>query len=65
MKNKLIVIGWMGIKVCYLNVSKEEAIRRCTESGVMDSDELEENPDVIKEIEFDDMFYAYDVWEDN
>lgn len=30
--NKLIAIGWRGVKTCYLNVTREEAIRRYTES---------------------------------
>jgi hypothetical protein len=65
MKNKLISIGWLGIKRCYLNVSREEAIRRFVR------DECDGNPEItdetltkdrlIEEFEFDDEFYAYDV----
>lgn len=61
-KNKLIILGFLGLKKCYLNIPLEEAIFRYkTEidfSG--DGDDLEES---VKEIEFDDEFEAYDVWE--
>lgn len=56
-KNKLIVIGWMGGMTAYLNVSREEAIRRYTT----------ENDDTysVKEIEFDNEFEVYDAWAKN
>jgi hypothetical protein len=64
-KNKLISIGWLGVKRCYLNVPREEAIRRYAR------DEYDGNPGItdesltkdrlIEEFEFDDEFHAYDV----
>lgn len=59
MKNKIIAIGWTGLKRCYLNISREEALDRYkAEQGDhgFDADEVP-----IKEIEFDDVFEAYDV----
>ncbi|MEQ1950961.1 hypothetical protein [Mesorhizobium sp. CN2-181] len=64
MKNKLIVIGWLGVKQCYLNVSREEAIRRYVEKK--DSSSVDETYlkqfDLIEEFEFGDEFSAYDAW---
>ncbi len=62
MKNRLISIGWMGVKQCYLNVPREEAIRRYL------ADCPNEGPEVvaegyIEEFEFDDEFGAYAVWD--
>ena len=31
-KNRLVIIGWMGTKRAYLNVERDEAIRRYCES---------------------------------
>jgi hypothetical protein len=28
MQNKLVVVGYLGSKIAYLNISKEEAIKR-------------------------------------
>lgn len=66
-KNKLIVIGWMGSKRCYLNVSVEEAKRRFIEAEgepYLDNmtDEWFTKFDKISEFEFDDEFGAYDAW---
>lgn len=61
MKNKLIAIGWMGCITCYLNVPREEAIRRYLAENLIDGKDLVEN--YIHEFEFDDMFGAYSVWE--
>lgn len=56
-KNTLIVFGGMGDKVCYLNISVEEALLR------FKSNPLSEiwHPD-YEIIEFDDEFNCYDVW---
>jgi hypothetical protein len=57
--NKLIVIGWsVESKRCYLNVSREEAVRRYSVSEKYDPD-----PILITEINFDDEFCAYRVYE--
>ena len=66
-KNKIIVIGYLGGKTCYLNVKKDEAIRRYlldTENGytVETANELDESG-LVKEIEFRDEFCVYDAYE--
>jgi hypothetical protein len=49
MKNKLVVIGFMGSMQCYLNVPREEAIQRfCKENQYLDV--------CVAEFEFDDQF---------
>ena len=56
-KNTLIVFGDVGYKVCYLNISVEEALLR------FKSNPLSEiwHPD-YEIIEFDDEFNCYNVW---
>jgi hypothetical protein len=64
MKNKLIVIGCVGSKYCYLNITKEEAIKRYKVSeNDYDEDYLNEKINELEEFEFDDEFKAYDAWE--
>jgi len=60
--NKIVVIGFLGIQSCYLNVDIEEAKKR-----YMEENPLEDLEDVtIREFEFDDRFEVYDIWvEDN
>lgn len=59
--NKIISIGWTGIKRCYLNVPKEEAIRRYCESDGISIDKFDEH-DSIEEFEFIDEFGAYSIY---
>jgi len=61
--NKLIVIGWIGIKKCYLNIEKEEAIERYMKSEEMTREEFDEAELSCDEVKFDDEFDAYDIWE--
>ena len=56
MKNKLIVIGWMGVKTAYLNVPREEAINRYMQSRNVTSEDIEE-------FDFEDEFGVYDAWD--
>lgn len=70
--NKLIVIGIRGLEWCFLNVPKEEAIKKYMDiewpelrkehpdSSYMDDEELLETftGGSIDEIEFDDCFQA-------
>lgn len=60
--NKIIAIGYMGSRQCYLNVSREEAMRRYRLHNDMAPDE----PiiDHIAELDFDDEFSVYDIWTD-
>lgn len=60
MKNKLIVIGWMGTKVAFLNVDREEAIRRAREEHDFDDVDAEHH---VYEFEFNDVFGVYDAYE--
>lgn len=56
--NKIIVIGYLGIKRCYLNITKEEALKRYIDENGHDF-EVED----IEEFEFKDEFSVYDIWE--
>lgn len=57
MRHTLIVIGWIGDKRAYLDVTREEAIRRFTES-----EEVAPKDDEIGEFTFTDEFNVYDAW---
>ena len=59
MKNKIILIGWLGIKTAYLNISREEAIARYKQKNPHDEPEKD---DLIDEFQFDDEFWVYDAW---
>lgn len=61
MKNKLYVIGFIGIKKCYMNIPKQEAIERYCKENDLDAATFDEES--VDEVEFDDEFEAYDVWE--
>lgn len=63
MKNKLISIGHLGIKKCFLNISEERAIKRYCELDKITIEQFESYDISIDVIEFDDTFGAYDVWE--
>lgn len=60
--NKIISIGWLGSKSCYLNISREEAIQRYLVNNPGDSDYLDDSG-FITEFEFTDEFWAYSVGE--
>lgn len=63
MKNKIISIGYLGSKKCYLNISREEAIRRYKIYHLIcEDDELEDGID-IDEFEIEDEFEAYQIWQ--
>jgi len=64
MKNKLTVIGYLGDKSAYLNLSKEEAIRRFLDSNLNFQDCVEEDVEKfynVKEFYFDDEFCVYEA----
>ncbi len=56
MKHKLIVIGFMGIKRAYLDIPREEAIRRYMGDDTSPFDEP------VEEFEFENEFGVYDAW---
>lgn len=68
MKNTLHVIGWLGVRRAYLNVSLDEAKERYRESEGFDgvfSDEAQPNDGfavAVDTFQFDDEFGTYDVW---
>ena len=62
MANKLIVIGYIGVKKCYLNVDMDEAIERYCKSECITRVEFEEFNTSTHEYAFEDEFEAYDVW---
>ena len=65
MKHRLVVIGWLGNKTCFLDMTRAEAIKRYQEmnpplfEGDTSSKPL---PDLIDEFQFEDVFSAYDAW---
>ena len=56
-KNTLIVFGFVGDMVCYLNISVEEALLRFKSNPLSEVYHPE-----YEIIEFDDEFNCYDVW---
>lgn len=60
--NKLIVIGYTSMMKCYLNIIREEAIQRYMKSEEMTREEFDEAGLRCDEVEFDDEFEAYDIW---
>lgn len=64
--NKLITIGYTGIKRCYLNVEMDEAIERfCKSEGyvLMSLEEIKKEGVWVDTIEFDDEFGAYEIYD--
>jgi len=61
--NKLISIGWLGIKRCYLNITEEQAIERFCKSENVTREKFDEDDISIDIIEFTDEFGAYSVYE--
>lgn len=60
-KNRIVAIGWTGDYVVYLNVPRDEAIRRYEEHHEL---KISENSHItVDEFEFNDVFYAYEVSE--
>lgn len=58
--NKITCIGYLGIKRCYLNVSREDAVKRYLEA--LGEECLDGGEKVITEFEFTDEFGTYDVY---
>ena len=64
MANTLIIIGAIGIKKAYLNITKDDAIERFCNDLEIPMDEYEEYwSSSYKEITFYDEFEVYDAWE--
>ena len=62
MKNKIITIGFLGVKRCYLNISKEEAKEKYCTSEKITIQEFDNDIDIdIDVVEFDVEFGAYSI----
>ncbi len=61
MKHTLVVIGKIGNRRCYLDVSRDEAVRRFCASEEVDIEDI--GGYRIREFAFDDEFAAYDAYE--
>ncbi len=61
--NTLISIGYTGCKSCYLNISKEEAVKRYCKQCNIEIQDFDEREYSIRIFEFEDEFSAYDIWE--
>jgi len=55
--HKLTVIGWLGVKRAYLDVSREEAIKRYEVNEGHTPDDT-----MIKQFVFSDEFGVYDAY---
>ena len=60
--SKIIVIGFIGSKHCYLNVKKEDTIKRYCDVNKVPIEEFNEKEFNLEVIEFDDEFMVYDIW---
>ena len=61
--NKLISIGYIGIRRCYLNISEDEAIERYCKSENITRQKFDKDDISIDIIDFVDEFGAYSIWE--
>jgi hypothetical protein len=60
--NKLISIGFTGIKKCYLNITEEEAIKLYCIAENLSIEQFNETKIPIDTFNFNIQFDAYDVW---
>lgn len=60
--NILISIGYLGTKTCYLNISREEAIKRYLKDNPELTNSLDYYGIQIDEFEFGDEFECYAVY---
>jgi len=58
---KLISIGFIGDKTVYIDISKEEAIKRYDKENPEYT--VVENSLSVEEIEIKDSFNVYDIWD--
>lgn len=63
-RNRLVVIGYMGVKTAYLNMSDEEALKRHLQAEWGEDATAEDEArarDLMTAFEFDDHFHTYDA----
>jgi hypothetical protein len=57
-KNLLVLVGELGARRAYLNVNRDEALKRyCVENNDLARDKV-----MVQEFYFDDEFGTYDAW---
>lgn len=62
-KNTIVEIGYNGAAYAFLNMPKEEAIKRYCHIEKISQEEFDLNKNVhIREFDFDDVFGSYSVW---
>jgi len=62
--NKLIVIGYLSNRYCYLNLPSEECIKRYCKSEDMTYEEFKKDQDLaMDEFTFTDEFGAYEAYQ--
>jgi hypothetical protein len=61
MKNRIISIGYISNKRCYLNIDDDEAIERYCKSENITFEEFKNDNIPINTVVFDDEFGAYSV----
>jgi hypothetical protein len=57
---KLVAIGFLSEMRVYVNLSKEEAMKRYNEENPEYT--IEDNNLDVKEINVEDSFWVYDIW---
>lgn len=62
MTHTLVVIGIPGVKTAYLDIPREEAIRRYCEREGYHRDDLAATG-MVEEFTFTDAFHVYDAWQ--
>lgn len=60
--NKVISIGYRGIKRCYLNIDRDKAVERYCKSENITLEEFIDNRIDVDIIEFEDEFSAYEIY---
>lgn len=62
-RNRLVVIGYMGDKKCYLNMSDDQAIAKYCISEKISNEQFWDDENInIETIDFNDAFGAYGVY---
>lgn len=61
MKHRLVAIGGLGQYACFLDISREEAIRRYRRYWSIPPEQVIEESEDIREFCFNDAFGAYSV----
>lgn len=60
---KFVVIGYIGQKTVYINMSKEEAMQRYNKENLEYT--IKENNLIVTEMEVEDCFNVYDIWSED